>query len=171
MRGIRHWVGAALLVALAVAGCDGGSSGEEEAEIRPRAVRRFLDEDLNQGAQTPVEVTDVRCRRTVTKGNTSRATCEVTINGTPVDLAIERTGRRFARSQAVVVVPSLEMFVTAQYDARLGLAVLVECGEEQLLPVKPGGTIDCTATDGEGAQLTPVVTVDDLAGRVTVALT
>ena len=173
MRGARHWVGVVLVIAVVAAGCGGDSSGaddEEQARFRPGPVRRFLDQDLNEGAQTPVEVTGVRCPPAVAEGRTDRATCKVTINGVPVELDVERTGRRFSRTQAVVEVLRLETFVMTQYDARLGLAVIVDCGPEELLPVAPGDTIDCGATDGEGAKLTAGVTVEDLAGKVTVTL-
>ncbi|MGH9034081.1 MAG: hypothetical protein ACRDZV_18315, partial [Acidimicrobiia bacterium] len=112
-----------------------------------------------------------RCPRTVTRRSTARASCRVTINGTPVALDIERSAKgRFSRGEAVIVVPGLEAFVASQYDARLGLAVIVDCGPEELRPVEPGATIECTATDADGAVVTPVATVEDLDGRVTVAL-
>jgi hypothetical protein len=170
MRPLRHWVGGALVVLLAAAGCS-GSSDEGDDALKPREVRRFLDRDLNEGAVTPVEVSDVRCARTVTRRNTARAACQVTINGTGVELNIKRSGKgRLSRNEAVIVVPRTEQFVTSQYEARLGLAVLVECGPEELLAVAPGATIDCTATDADGAAVAAVVTVQDLAGLVTVAL-
>ena len=156
---------------LAVAGCSGGSSDDSEDVLRPRDVRRFLERDLNEGAVTPVEVSGVRCPRTVTKRSTARAACQVTINGTAVELNIERSGTgRLSRGEAVIDVPKTEQFVAGQYDARLGLAVIVECGPEVLLAVAPGATIDCTATDADGSAVAAVVTVQDLAGLVTVAL-
>ncbi len=159
------------MVLLMAAGCNGGSSSDGSDALVPRQVRRFLDRDLNEGAVTPVEVTDVRCPRTVTRRSTARASCRVTINGTPVALDIERSAKgRFSRGEAVIVVPGLEAFVASQYDARLGLAVIVDCGPEELRPVEPGATIECTATDADGAVVTPVATVEDLDGRVTVAL-
>lgn len=158
------------MVLLVVAGCSGGSPEEDDA-LKPREVRRFLDRDLNEGAITPVEVGDARCPRTVTKGNTARASCQVTVNGTSVELTMERSGKgRLSRREAVIVVPSLEGFVAGQYDARLGLSVVVECGPEELLAVEPGATIECTATDADGAAVAPVVTVEDLDGLVSVAL-
>lgn len=169
MRPLRHWVGGALVVLLAAAGCSGSS--EESNDLAPREVRRFLDRDLNEAAAIPVEVSDVRCPRTVTRGNTARAACQVTINGTGVELNIERSAKgRLSRNEAVIVVPRTEQFVASQYEARLGLAVLVECGPEELLAVAPGATIDCTATDADGAAVAAAVTVQDLAGLVTVAL-
>jgi hypothetical protein len=168
---MRRRVGIGLLVVLLVAAaCDGGSS-EGSDDIEARQVRRFLDRELNDGAVNPVTVTDVRCPRTVTRGETARATCRVTINETPVELDIERAANgRLARREAVVVVPTLEAFVAGQYDARLGLAVIVECGPEALLAIEPGATVECTATDAEGAAVTAVATVEDLDGLVTVAL-
>jgi hypothetical protein len=171
MRPLRHWVGGALVVVVAATGCSGGSSDDSEDVVRPRAVQRFLERDLNESAVTPVEVGDVRCPRTVTKGNTASAACQVTINGTAVELNIERSGKgRLSRREAVIVVPKTEEFVAGQYDARLGLAVIVECGPEELLAVAPGATLDCTATDADGSAVAAVVTVQDLAGLVTVAL-
>ena len=163
-------MGGVLIVLLVAAGCNGGSSDESD-DLKSRQVRRFLDRDLNEGAVNPVAVTDVRCPRTVTRRDTARAVCQVTINGTPVELNIERSRQgRLSRREAVIVVPKTEEFVARQYDARLGLAVIVECGAEELLAVEPGATIQCTATDADGAAVTPVVTVDDLDGVVTVAL-
>jgi hypothetical protein len=171
MRVRRHWTGGVLIVLLVAAGCNGGGSSDKSDDLRPRQVRRFLERDINEGAVNPVEVTDVRCPQTVTRRNTARAACQVTINGTPVEVNIERSGNgRLSRREAVIVVPSLEAFVAGQYDARLGLAVIVECGPEELLAIEPAATIQCTATDADGVAVTPVVTIEDLDGLVTVAL-
>lgn len=162
-------------VLAAAAACAGSDSSDDDAERRIRAVevRRFVDRDLNEAATTPVEVTDVRCpwTRTATDDGTTRAACEITINGAPVELTIERAGGGLARLEAVLVVASLEAFVADRYDTRLGLVVAVDCGAGELLPVAPGSTVACTATDIEGTTLTPVVTVEDLDGRVTVEVT
>lgn len=170
-------LGVALAGALGAAACDGASdsdsASDDDGRIRAGEVRRFLDRDLNAAATTPVAVTDVRCpwRRTTMDAGTARAACAVTINGTPVELAIERADGELVRHEAVLVVPTLEGFVAGQYETRSGLAVAVDCGAEELLPVAPGSTVACTATDIEGATLTPVVTVEDLDGTVTVDVT
>ena len=159
-----------MLTLLGAAACNISSSSGGDEALGSERIERFLERDLPQEGAPKIDVTAVECPRRVERGGTTTFTCSITVGDGTVAVRVDQEGDRLTRREAVLVVATLETFVQQQYEVQLGVGVVAECSPDALVAAEPGGAVECTATDAEGATQTAQLLVDDLAGNVTVDL-
>lgn len=119
-------------------------------------------------AHPDLPVTRVRCPKKVKVKAAVTATCTVTAGTYALEMLVTVTDKKgnvtIASTQAVIPKANAEFLVAANST----LGATVDCGPDAYLVRRPGETFTCNATFPDGTQSQVTVTVDDIAGNVTI---
>ena len=155
------------LAALLVAASPMIASPAGAADLSRTAARRTVERSVHQ-AYPSLTFGNVACPDGIRRARGVRFTCTVQLPGTflVVDAVQTDTSGRVDLTAQQAVIPSqlLRQFVAVNAS----LPATVDCGPAPWRVARPGQKIGCSATLADGTARSVQLTVQDLAGNVTV---
>ncbi len=168
---VLAWINLALL-ALAAVGAIVGLvvTNSTEKTLDLDRAERSITENL-QTEYVGFDVDRVTCPDDVEVEAGAEFTCTTRIEGQQLDIVVTQEDDEgnvtFQKAQAAIPAAKAEEFIVTEFRQQ-GTAVTVDCGDNDVIVVDPGSTIECAVTTDDGNMTTAIVTVNDVAGNVSI---
>lgn len=153
------------VVTMVVTGAGASSAGA--AELDSKKLAKQVASTVRT-AYPELAVEKIKCPKKIKQKTGVVAKCTTAAGGQKLAFKVTQTNRKgnvmIEASQAVITKAKAEEFVAANSS----LPATVDCGPNPYLVISPGLTFMCTAVFGDQTTQKVTVSVNDVAGNVTI---